>query len=83
MPRYHFQLIDQGRIYDDSDGLEFKDDEAARHEAAITLTEVAREVLAVDGLLHQFEIIVRNDEGGTVWRTTLDFEAQAGSAHRT
>jgi hypothetical protein len=81
MPRYYFQLIDQGQVYHDSEGTDCPDDEAARHEAAVTLSEVAKEVLVADGLLHEFEMIVFNDEGGTVWRTSLDFEAVAGSAH--
>jgi hypothetical protein len=80
MPRYYFQLVDQGRIYHDSEGVQCSDDEAARHEAAVALSEVAKEVLVANGLLHKFEIIVFNDDGGTVWRTSLDFEATAGGA---
>jgi hypothetical protein len=45
MPRYYFQLTDQGQVFHDSEGTECRDDEAARHEAAVALTEVAREVL--------------------------------------
>jgi hypothetical protein len=81
MPRYFFQLIDEGKVYHDSEGAECEDDEAARHEAAITLSQVARDVLAADGLFHEFEMIVFNDEGGTVWRTSLDFPADPGGAH--
>lgn len=83
MPRYYFQLIDQGKIYHDSEGVDCPDDEAARHEAGVALTEVARDVLAADGLMHEFEIIVRNEDGGTVWRTSLDFEAVPGDAHQS
>jgi hypothetical protein len=81
MPRYFFKLIDEGRVFEDMEGVECPDDEAARHEAAVTLSEVARDVLAADGLLHEFEMVVTNDEGGTVWRTHLDFSAEAGGAH--
>ena len=81
MPRYFFRLVDQGEVYHDSEGAELPDDEVARHEAALTLTEVARDVLAEDGLMHEFEIVVLNAKGETVWRTTLDFEAQPGEAH--
>jgi len=80
MPRYFFKLIDEGQVFDDTEGVECADDEAARHEAAVTLSEVARDVLATDGLFHGFEIVVLNDKGSTVWRTQLDFSAEPGSA---
>jgi hypothetical protein len=61
MPRYYFQLIDQGRSYFDSEGQDLPNHEAARHEAALALSEVARDVLVKDGLLHEFEILVLDD----------------------
>jgi hypothetical protein len=60
LPKYYFKLIDQGEVYHDSEGADLADDEAARHEAALTLTEVARDVLVKDGLMHEFEIIALN-----------------------
>lgn len=80
MPRYFFQLIDQGKVYYDTEGQELLNDEAARHEASVALTEVARDVLLKDGLFHQFEIVVRNDRDETVWRTKLEFEAEPGKS---
>lgn len=80
MPRYFFQLIDQGELYYDTEGQELPDDEAARHEASLALTEVARDVLLKDGLFHEFEVIVKDHRGQTVWRTRLDFEAERGDA---
>ncbi|WP_423066964.1 DUF6894 family protein [Devosia sp. CN2-171] len=82
MPKYFFKLIDQGEVFHDSEGQMLEDDEVARHEAGIALSEIAREVLAVDGLAHEFEIVVSNEKGEVVWTTKLDFEAVAGSAHQ-
>ena len=81
MPKYYFKLIDQGEVYHDSEGADLPDDEAARHEAALTLTEVARDVLVKDGLAHDFKIVVLNHAGETVWKTSLDFEASPGEAY--
>lgn len=82
MPRYFFQLIDQGEVFRDTDGVELADDEAAMHEAARALTEVAHDVLVKDGLHHEFEIVVLDGRGETVWRTQLDFEATPGNGKR-
>jgi hypothetical protein len=81
MQRYFFKLIDQGEVYHDSEGQMCEDDEVARHQAGIALSEIAREVLAVDGLAHEFEIVVSNDQGDIVWTTKLDFEAVPGVGH--
>ena len=82
MPRYFFKLIDQGEVFFDSEGQLCEDDEVARHQAGVALTEVAREVLAVDGLAHEFEIVVSNEQGDIVWTTRLGFEAVAGAGHQ-
>lgn len=81
MPKYFFKLIDDGEVYHDSEGQMCEDDEVARHQAGVTLTDIARDVLAVDGLAHEFEIVVSNESGDIVWNTKLDFEAVAGTGH--
>lgn len=81
MPRYFFKLIDDGEVFFDSEGQFCEDDEVARHQAGVALTEIARDVLAVDGVTHEFEIVVSNELGETVWTTRLDFEAVPGAGH--
>jgi hypothetical protein len=42
MPRYFFHLRDHGEVFEDLEGTELDDDEAARTEALLTARELLR-----------------------------------------
>jgi hypothetical protein len=46
MPRYHFNIREDGRITRDDEGREFADTAAARREAVAAGAEIAREAFA-------------------------------------
>lgn len=79
MPRYFFRFIDEGQVSEDSEGVICSNDDAARREAAVTLSEVACDVLSTNGLLHAFEIEVLDNLGVMLWRIHLNYSAEAGS----
>lgn len=45
MPRYYFDVLDDGRLSVDTEGTDLADPEAARLEATQALAEMARDVL--------------------------------------
>jgi hypothetical protein len=59
MPRFHFDLREDGVLVKDDDGLELADEKAAEQQAIETATSVARDVFA-RGSAGEVLIEVRN-----------------------
>jgi hypothetical protein len=69
MPRYFFDVVEDGTTFADEEGLEFRDLAAARADVLRTLGELAREKLHSD---HQ-SLTIRVRDGGQepVWTASL------------
>lgn len=76
MPRYYFDLHDGAHIFLDHTGAALHDDAGARTEAALTLTEVVRDLMPGNGLWHDLKIVVRSRERGPLWETALHWETR-------
>ena len=65
MPRYYFDLKDSTGTAVDEEGLDLRDLEAARSEAALSLGAMARDAVStINGNgSDQMEIAVRDDDG--------------------
>jgi hypothetical protein len=74
MPRYFFDTMDSGRFISDESGIELPSIQAARAEAARSLTDIARD-MSPD---NRREVIVEvsDDEGRPLFRTALYFEIE-------
>jgi hypothetical protein len=69
MPRYFFDVVEDGTTFSDDEGVEFADLAAARTEVLRTLGELAREKLRSD---HQsLTIRVRDFGQEPVWTASL------------
>ncbi len=64
MPRYHFDLESDLRLFRDEKGSEMPDDQTAREEALIVIPDIVRTMLASRGQ-HKITSLVR-DEVGTI-----------------
>jgi hypothetical protein len=69
MPRYFFDVVEDGTTFLDEDGLEFSDLAAARADVLRTLGELAREKLHDDR--QSLMIRVRNGGEESVWTASL------------
>lgn len=75
MPRFYFDLLDGERLGMDEEGVECIDPEAARKEAAVTLSEIMRDAMP-DGDQRTMAIRVRGESGETVLMMSLVFTVQ-------
>lgn len=74
MRRYYFDLLEQGGLFVDDEGLECPDLQAVRAEAARALAEMARDAARAGAdTIHPMSIEVR-DESGPVLRVRLILE---------
>lgn len=73
MPRYFFDTRDNETLVEDDVGLELPDLEAVKAQAAVSLTELARDVLP--GSIRRTLTVEVRDERQPVLRATLIFEA--------
>ena len=71
MPHYFFDTSENGVVASDDDGLELRDDDAARDEAIRVLPGLAADRLP-DGPAHVFETQVRNEAGRYIFAATLE-----------
>jgi len=62
MPRFYFDISDDGRAERDHEGLEFDSLDKAREQAIKTLGEIARDELP-DGNGREFKITIRDQHG--------------------
>ena len=74
MPRYSFDTIDGGRFISDESGIELPNIQAARAEAARSLTDIARDMSPDDR--REVVVEVSDDEGRPLFRTALYFEIE-------
>lgn len=73
--RYYFDVDDGVDLSRDEAGIDLPDDAAAKLQATIALTEIARDSLPSDGNERYLTIYVRTDEG-PVFDVSLDYEVQ-------
>lgn len=71
MPRYFFDVSDNGNVIADDEGLDFPGDATMRDEAIKTLPRMAAEELP-DGPEHIFGVRVRDEAGLTVFEARLE-----------
>jgi hypothetical protein len=74
MPRYFFDTMDGGRFISDESGIELPNIQAARAEAARSLTDIARDMSPDDR--REVVVEVSDDEGRPLFRTALYFEVE-------
>jgi len=80
MPRYFFDIYEDGQLVKDVDGAELADIDAAREEALGTLCSMARDELA-DGDRRHFVIAVHNGDEKPLLRATLAVRVERRGAY--
>ena len=75
MPRYFFDITDQGEGGRDDDGSVHESPQAARKEAIGTLAHMAKDELP-DGNAHDFTASIRDEDGKVLFRATLLLRAE-------
>ncbi len=70
MPRYHFDLESDLRLFRDEKGSEMIDDQTAREEALIVIPDIVRTMLADRGQ-HDVTSLVRDQIGKTIFGVKL------------
>lgn len=73
MARYYFDTLDNGDFIQDDIGIELADMKAVKEQAAISLAELAHDVLP--GSTRREMSVEARDEGQVVLRAYLNFEA--------
>jgi len=78
MPRFHFDVHENGQFFRDEDGQDFVNVDVARKEAVLTGTSIARDAF-VAGSADHVVVDVRKDEHAPCLKVsiTLDVEEQA------
>lgn len=76
MPRYFFDIDDTGQqMLHDDEGSELPGADQARLEALAVLPDLARDELP-DGDRRAFTVVVRDDNGRSIFRATLSLHAE-------
>lgn len=73
--RYYFDIRDGDHIAKDEFGVELRNIDAAHTEAAVALTEMARDYLPSDGPHRVLGIHVR-DSAGPQFKVTIDYDVE-------
>jgi hypothetical protein len=73
--KFYFDIRDGGELTEDDAGVDLPDVNAARLQATIALTEMARDYLPRDGDERRLGIRVRTDEGPQ-FDVSLDYELE-------
>ena len=73
MARYYFDTRDNGSFIEDDIGIEFGDFEAVKAQAAVSLAELAREVLP--GSIERALSVEVRDSNRPILKDRLTFEA--------
>lgn len=84
MPRYFFDIEDNGKLTVDEVGLELLTEKAVRDEAIRALPSIAQEELP-DGPQHVFRVKVRDDTGSYIFSSFARAQiglAEGSSEHR-
>ena len=87
MPRFYFDLRENGTFIEDEEGMSLPDLAAAKYEAAVTAAEIGRDRLP-EGGLQSVTIDVRDENGDnllsvTVSLTVTQSTQQAGGKGRS
>ena len=72
MPRYYFD-IHSDDVARDNHGVEMPDAAAARLEAISALPEIAADEIPKDGDRQLYAVVVRDEQGHTIYTATLTF----------
>lgn len=75
MPHYFIETNDGDSFHRDRDGLDLKDDQAARVQAIAALPDMARDKIP-DGDRRRLSVAVRNGDGRLIYRATLTLEGE-------
>ena len=73
--RYYFDIRDGDHVSRDEVGVELRNIDAAHTEAAVAVTEMARDYLPSDGPHRVLGIHVR-DSTGAQFKVTLDYDVE-------
>jgi hypothetical protein len=76
MPRYYFDIRDEGDLTIDEEGMEFSDTQAVQEEAARSLADMARDEVrsgTIPSKNRHMAIEVR-DDGGPLFAVKFTFE---------
>ena len=76
MPRFHFDIHENGRFIPDEDGCDFVEEDAARKEALLTGASIARDVF-ITGSANHVVVAVRED-GAPCMRISFALEVDRG-----
>lgn len=74
MPRFHFDIRENGHLILDEDGHDFADEDGARKEAVLTGASIAREVFIAGGA-HRVVVDVR-EEGTPFLKVSITLEVE-------
>lgn len=75
MPRYFFDITENGSSVKDDEGSDLPTAEVARIEASKTITDMARDHIPGDGPQHHLGIEVRDETGRIVVQMSLSFDS--------
>lgn len=75
MPRYFFDIADQGRGGSDTEGSVHAGPHEARQEAIATIAHMAKDELP-DGNSHDFTASVRDESGKVFFKAALSLRAE-------
>src|SRR5215210_9102847 len=70
MPRFYFDLRENGTFIEDEEGMSLPDLAAAKYEAAVTAAEIGRDRLP-EGALQSVTIDVRDENGDNLLSVTV------------
>ena len=84
MPRYHFDLCDNGELAPDEDGLHLPDLQAAQIEAARSLVDIAKHVVwdKVETALGRRMAIEVREANGPVLQARFTSRLRSGSSRK-
>jgi len=73
MPRFFFDLSDNGHFYQDAEGSDLADVRAAEDEAAVAILDMARDAMP-DGTFRQLSLRARDAAGTQLFEVLVTFE---------
>ena len=80
MPRFYFDVWEDGRFIEDRDGVEFPDLDAAEHEASETAAEISHDLLP-KGTGHLVTVELRNEHRQRIATATATLTLSLDRVH--
>ena len=74
MPRFHFDIHENGSLIPDDDGRDFVDEDDARKEAVLTGASIARDAF-IAGSAHRIVVSVR-EKGAPFLKISITLEVE-------